>query len=391
MSRPWLSRNLAALSVVSLLTDASSEMIYPLLPAFLATTLGATAMTVGLVEGSAQALTALVAVFSGRWSDRVPRRKPLVVLGYGLASVLRPLVGVAGSVTQVLAIRLGDRLGKGIRGAPRDALIADSVAAESRGVAFGFHRAADHAGAVVGSLAAAALLHVVGVPLREVFLWSAVPAGLALVVLVAGVREVPRAARVGAPAPAEGGATGGRLAAYLGILLLFTLGNSTDAFLLLRASQAGVATASLPLLWGFLHVVKSATAAPGGALSDRWGRRPVIVAGWMVYAVVYLGFGRASEGWHIWALMLAYGLFHGLTEGAEKAFVADLVPPASRGRAFGLYNLVLGVAALPASVLFGALWDRQGAATAFAAGAGVALLASLLLLALPSGPRTSSG
>ncbi len=392
MARPWLSRNLIALSVVSFLTDVSSEMIYPLLPAFLATVLGASAMSVGLIEGAAQAVTAIVAAWSGTWSDRLGRRKPLVLAGYTIASVLRPLIGVAGSVTQVLALRVGDRVGKGIRGAPRDALIADSVAPGDRGVAFGFHRAADHAGAVIGPLLAIVLLQAVGVSLRTVFLLAAIPALLAVVVLLLAVRE-----STSAVVPSHPGASrepmGRSFVAYLGIVGCFTLGNSTDAFLLLRASEAGVGTAWLPLLWAVLHVVKTSVSTPGGALSDRVGRKRLIVAGWVVYAAVYLGFGYASTPWQVWALMMAYGVYYGLTEGVEKALVADLVPAGSRGRAFGLYNLVLGLVALPASVLLGALWDWRGPVVAFGFGSVMALLAALLLaLVLPSGtlPNGSS-
>ncbi|MBL8962010.1 MAG: MFS transporter, partial [Gemmatimonadetes bacterium] len=283
-----LGRNVLVLSVVSLLTDASSEMIYPLLPVFMASVLGAGAVAVGALEGLAQAVSALMQVVSGQWSDRVARRKPLIVAGYTLASVLRPLVGLATSVGQVLAIRVGDRVGKGVRGAPRDALIAASVPAADRGRAFGFHRAADHAGAVIGPLAAFALLSWWGVGLRTVFLLAAIPAVLAVVVAVVGIIEVPATAR--GTVRGLGQVPRGTLARYLGVLALFTLGNSTDAFLLLRAQEAGVPVAQVPLLWAFLHVVKSLASTPGGALSDRVGRRPLLLAGWAVYALVYLGF-----------------------------------------------------------------------------------------------------
>jgi MFS family permease len=336
-------------------------------------------MAVGAIEGSAQLVAALLNAVSGTWSDRARRRKPMVVAGYTLASVLRPLIGLAQSAPQVFAIRIGDRIGKGIRGAPRDALIAESVPQDQRGAAFGFHRAADHAGAVIGPVVAFALLQWWDVPLRTVFLLAAIPAALAVIVVVVGVRDAPRAG----PAPRResgGGALGGRFFAYLGVLTLFTLGNSTDAFLLLRAQQAGVGVAQLPLLWAFLHVVKSATSTPGGVLSDRVGRRPLIVAGWLVYALVYFGFARAGAAWHIWGLMACYGVFYGLTEGVEKALVADLVPAASRGRAFGWFHMVSGVAALPASLLFGWIWETWGAATAFTFGAVCAGLAAVLMV-----------
>ena len=377
-----LGRNVLVLSAVSLLTDASSEMIYPLLPVFLSSVLGAGAVAVGALEGIAQAVSALMQVLSGQWSDRVARRKPMIVAGYTLASVLRPLIGLATTVGQVLAIRVGDRVGKGVRGAPRDALIAASVGPEDRGWAFGFHRAADHAGAVIGPLVAFALLSWWGIGVRTVFLLAAIPAALAVAVAVFGVVEVP-----GIPQGTTrrlGRVPRGTLARYLVVLALFTLGNSTDAFLLLRAQEAGVPLAHIPLLWAFLHVVKSVAATPGGALSDRVGRRPLLLAGWGVYALVYLGFGFAEAAPAIWALMALYGVYHGLTEGTEKALVADLAGEQEQGWAFGWFNLVLGASALPASLLFGALWDWRGAPVAFGFGAAMAGVAAVLAaVALP--------
>ena len=375
-----------ALAAVSLLTDVSSEMIAPLLPIFLSATLGASASAVGAIEGAAESTAALLKLASGWWSDRLPRRKPLVVGGYLLASVARPLVAFAGSAAQVLAVRLTDRVGKGIRTAPRDALLAASVPAAVRGRAFGFHRAADHLGAVIGPLIAFALLGVGGLSLRTVFWLAAIPAALSVLVLVVGVRE----AAVERPTPGPGDVAhvapapvARRLAPLLGGVLLFTLGNSTDAFLVLRATQLGVPVALVPILWAMLHVVKSAASTPGGALSDRIGRRPTIVAGWLLYAAVYAGFAAASRTWHVWALVAVYGLHFGLTEGAEKALVAELVPAQARGAAFGWYHLTVGLAAFPASLLFGAVWDRHGAGAAFLVGGGLALAAALWLAALP--------
>ena len=389
---PRLGRNVAALALVSLLTDLSSEMIYPLLPLFLAGTLGAGAAVLGAIEGAAETTAALLKLASGWWSDRVRRRKPLVLAGYALASAARPLVAVATSATQVLAIRLTDRVGKGIRGAPRDALLAESVPAERRGFAFGVHRAADHAGAVLGPLVAFVLLEGAGLSLRELFAWAAVPGALAVAVVLWGVREPRVAATPVAPAaastPAAAAPTldahgfGGAFWRYLAVLLVFTLGNATDAFLLLRAADLGVPTAAVPVLWAMLHVVKSAASVPGGALSDRIGRKPLIVAGWAVYAAVYLLFAAACAAWHAWALFAAYGVYYGLTEGAEKALVADLAPPARRGTAFGWYNLAIGIGALPASLLFGVVWDRVSPAAAFTVGATLAGAASLALLVL---------
>jgi MFS family permease len=393
-----LGRNVFVLAAVSFLTDASSEIIYPLLPIFITSVLGASAAAVGAVEGAAETTSALLRLASGWWSDRVRRRKPLVVAGYALAALVRPLIAIAQSATQVLAIRVTDRVGKGIRGAPRDALIAESVDASIRGRAFGFHRAADHAGAVVGPLLAFALLGWGEMNLRAVFLVAAIPGVLSVIVLVMGVREVPRA--IPPAAPRTGGAApkleraglDRRFWTFLAAIFLFTLGNSTDAFLILRANQLGVPVALVPVLWAALHVVKSASSMPGGALSDRLGRQPLIVAGWVVYAAVYFAFGRATESWHAWALFLAYGVFFGLTEGTERAMVADLVGADRRGTAFGWFNLAIGVGALPASLLFGFVWERFGAARAFELGAVLAVAAAtvLLLVGAPDRPRPAS-
>lgn len=389
-----VGRNVIALSVVSFFTDVSSEMIYPLLPLFLTTTLAASASMLGAIEGAAETTASLLKLASGWWSDRVRRRKPLVVFGYTIASVARPLVAAAQSATQVLFIRLTDRVGKGLRTSPRDALIADSVDPSIRGRAFGFHRAADHAGAVVGPVAAFVLLQGLGVEMRTVFWLASVPAALAVVAVVFFVREVPPTRAEAAAPPASAGPAvpnaSGRPAtplpksfwAYLVIVLVFTLGNSTDAFLLVRARQLGVSTALIPILWAALHVVKSVTSTPGGALSDRIGRVPTLIAGWVTFALVYAGFAFADAQWHAWALFGCYGLFFALTEATEKALVADLVPAERRGTAFGWFNLTIGLGALPASLVFGLLWDRFGAPTAFLVGAGLAAIASLAITAL---------
>ena len=384
-----LGRNVLALSVVSFLTDVATEMTYPLLPVFLSTVLGASAMAVGAIEGAAESVAALLKLGSGWLSDRVPRRKPLVLLGYGLASLVRPLIGLAQSVSQVLAVRVTDRVGKGIRTSPRDALIADSVDPSIRGRAFGFHRAADHTGAVVGPLLAFALLRWTEMDLRQLFLLTIIPGALAVAALVFGVREVPRAT-----APASKGfdphaRLGRRFWAFLVVLFLFTLGNSTDAFLLLRAADLGVAPALVPILWAMLHVVKALSSTPGGALSDRLGRKPLLIAGWLIYAAVYFLLGRAGAEWQVWALFAIYGIYFGLTEGVEKALVADLVPADRRGAAFGWYNLALGLGALPASLIFGAIWDRWGAASAFTFGAAMALVAAVGIAAV-AGPGRSA-
>jgi MFS family permease len=396
-TRP-LPPTVLALAAVSLLTDVSSEMIYPLIPVFLTTTLGVSAGFVGVIEGAAESVAALLKLASGWWSDRLARRKPLVVAGYSLAAFARPLVALATTGWQVLGIRLVDRVGKGIRSAPRDALLADAAPVEARGRAFGFHRAADNLGAVLGPLAAFALLRWSGTPIRTVFWLAAVPALLGVVVLVVAVRETQTGApRPGAGARPEAGPVaipvstplGARFWGVLSAIFVFTLGNSSDAFLLLRAAELGVPIAVAPLIWAALNFVKSVSNTPGGALSDRVGRRPVVVAGWVLYAAVYVGFSFATTTWHAWALFLVYGLVFGLTEGTEKALVADLVPAARRGTAFGWYNLAIGIGALPASLLFGLLWNRYGSPIAFLTGAALAFAASCVLLASVGGAGVS--
>jgi len=377
---PRLSRNVYALTAVSFFTDVSSEMIYPLLPAFLTVTLGASASFLGAIEGAAESTAALLKLASGWWSDRVQRRKPLVVAGYTIASIMRPLVAIAQSAAQVLVIRVSDRVGKGIRNSPRDALIADSVDPSIRGRAFGFNRTGDHLGGVIGPVVAFALIRWLRMPLRTVFWWAVLPGALAVATVVFGVKEVPRtqpSPSVAKPTATLDASLGGRFWAVLGVILLFTLGNSTDAFLLLRAKQLGVPVALAPILWACLHVVKSASSVPGGALSDRIGRKPLLVSGWVLYALVYFAFGRASAPWHAWALFGVYGIFFGLTEGTERALVADMVPAARRGTAFGWYNLTIGLGALPASIVFGIIWDRLGSTAAFDFGAALALAAAL--------------
>jgi MFS family permease len=402
-----LGRTVIALGVVSFFTDVSSEMIHPLLPIFLTATLGASASVLGSIEGAAETTASLLKLASGWWSDRVRRRKPLVVFGYTLASLVRPLIAAARSAEQVLMIRITDRVGKGIRNSPRDALIADSVHPSIRGRAFGFHRAADHAGGVVGPLLAFVLLQWLLLDMRTVFWLAAIPGALAVVTVILFVREAPRSGVHAPPAQRPDSRGAGRETDavapstsaesrqplprdfwyYLAVVLVFTLGNSTDAFLLLRASQLGVPVALTPILWATLHVVKSATSTHGGALSDRLGRGRTLIAGWSLYAIVYLGFATASASWHAWALFVAYGLFFALTEGTERALVADLVPAARRGTGFGWFHLTVGVGALPASIVFGLVWDRYGAPSAFVMGAALAAVAALGMAVIPKPAR----
>jgi MFS family permease len=388
---PPLPRTVHRLGLVSLLTDASSEMIYPLLPSFLIGVLGAAPAFVGLVEGLAESVASVLKVVSGRISDRMRRRKPLIVTGYALSSCMRPLVAAATAPWHILVVRIADRIGKGVRGAPRDALLAQVTPREELGRAFGFQRAMDHAGAVMGPLIASAIL-LVRQDVRLVFALAAVPALASVLVLVLGVHDVPAAsvptARV-ASTPASRAATPG-LGRLLAVVGLFTLGNSSDAFLLLRAQEAGVALPLVPLLWTAHHVVKSATSTAGGALSDRLGRRATIAAGWGLYALAYAGLGLATRAWHVWVLFAVYGLHHALTEGPERALVAEMATGEARGRAFGLYHAITGALLLPASLLTGALWQAVSPAAALLTGAGLALAAAAAMLALVHEPARGS-
>jgi MFS family permease len=383
-----LSRNVVILGAVSLLNDTASEMIYPLLPVFLSAVLGAGPAALGVIEGIAESAASLLKLASGYYSDRIRRRRGWVISGYLLSNLTRPLIGLSTAWTGVLVLRFFDRIGKGVRTSPRDALIAESVSPAYHGKAFGFHRAADHAGAIVGPLLATALLAFEAVDLKTVFLLSVVPGLLAVAVLWAGVRETPAASRPSNPRDSLSLGRAWRamplaLRRFTAILFIFTLGNSSDAFLLLKARQLGVSIAMIPVLWMVLHVVKTASSVPGGIASDRLGRKGVIVSGWIVYAATYAGFVWADTAWAAWALFGLYGLYFSLTESAEKALIADLAPADLRGSAFGLYHLMLGIGALPASLLFGWVWQAWGDAAAFGMGAGLALAAALLLIGLP--------
>jgi MFS family permease len=369
------------LGVVSLLNDIGTEMIYPLLPLFLSDVLGAPRALIGSIEGAAEATASLLKLVFGRLTDRMPRRKPLTLLGYAISAVLRPLLSIVTSAYAVLGLRLGDRFGKGVRTSARDALLADAAPPEARGRAYGFHQAMDNAGAIIGPVVATAVL-AAGVALRRLFLLSAIPGVLTVAAMIFGVREEPHEvearARRDAPAPIDP-ASRRRLVSCLGAVALFGLGNSSDAFLLLRAEQCGLALRFVPLLWMAHNVTKALLSTWAGTLSDRVSRRWVIIVGWAVYAIVYLGFGAASRPWHVWTLFVGYGFYYALTDGAMKALVADLAPAHARGRAFGWYHATVGLVALPASVGFGALADHYGSSLPFTVSAALASVAAAWL------------
>jgi MFS family permease len=378
-----MPKTVVVLGIVSLLTDASSEMIYPLLPLFLTQVLLAGPLAIGVIEGIAESTASILKLVSGIWADRLKRRKPLIVLGYGLSGFFRPFIGLATTWPMVLFIRFADRVGKGLRSSPRDALIADVTTPANRGAAYGFHRAMDHAGSVVGPLIAGALMApVIGLSYRVVFLLAAVPALAAWLTLVWGVREkVSRVVKNPEKLDLfrDWRKLGGGLRTLFLALLLFTLGNSTDAFLLVRLSQVGIEAWLIPILWAALHVVKMGATFYGGRLSDSWGRKPPIVLGWFYFAAIYLAFAMVSEPTVLIVLFLAYGIYFGLCEPSEKALVADWAPSSLRGTAFGYYNLVVGLGALPASLLFGFVGQTWGYPAAFVMGASFAGLASVIL------------
>lgn len=392
-----LPRNVFAISLVSLLNDASSEIIYPLLPIFLSSSLGASARAIGVIEGAAESISSLLKLFAGYLSDRLGRRKILVVSGYALAALSRPFLAFATSWPQVLAIRLTDRIGKGFRSAPRDAMIADAASVEQRGIAFGFHRAMDHGGAVIGPLLGFGLVFFLvsnkNAPTASEFTWifilAAVPAFAAVLVAMFFMREsqvrVPRDTDV--PKLSLRGFDA-NFKRFLLILALFTLSNSTDSFLILRARTIGVSIRDSLLLWAAHHGIKVLSSLWGGDLSDRLGRKRLIVSGWILYAAVYAGFAFVSNKASIWVLFLIYGIYFGLAEGAEKALVADLVKPEQRGTAYGLYNLAFGITVFPASLLMGMIWDWKGPTAAFLVSASLGATAALLLLVLVK-PQTS--
>lgn len=386
-----LSGNVFALSLVSLLNDTSSEIIYPLLPTFLALTLGASPLFIGLIEGFAESVAAFLKLFSGYLSDKFERRKLPVFIGYALASLTRPLLSFVGSWQQVLFVRVTDRVGKGIRGAPRDAIIAASVPEEKRGLAFGFNRAADHLGAVIGPVVAFILLSYfaadtskpTAIEYQRVFLYASIPVVIGLFVIVFFVKESKKEMATAVEPPKINLSLkefDGNFKRLLLVVALFTLSNSTDAFLLLRAEQTGITPAVLPLLWMFLHLSKVFSSLIFGDLSDKLGRKTLIFAGWILYALVYAGFAFVDAAWQTWTLFLIYGFYFGLTEGVEKALVADLVPKEKRGTAFGFYNLAFSITVFPASIIFGALWTQFGASAAFLISAMISVGAAFALL-----------
>jgi len=386
-------RQVLVVTLTSFLTDVSSEMIFNLLPLFLANVLGASTGIIGLIEGVAETTASLLKVISGWLSDKLRQRKWITVAGYALSAISKPFFFIATSWLGVFFIRFADRTGKGIRTAPRDALIADSVGEHQRGIAFGLHRAGDTAGAVLGLVIA--LLVVLATEsqaldlTRDTFhllvLISIIPAFLAVIVLALLAADVPIKIK-DRPARLTFAALDPRFRTFLWIVVIFTLGNSSDAFLILRAQERGLNVAGILGMLITFNVVYALLSGPAGALSDRVGRRRLIIIGWLIYGVLYLGFALATEAWQIWALYGLYGLYYGTVEGSAKALIADFVPSEQRGTAYGFYNTAVGLTALPASVLAGVLWQGIGGwkgfgpSAPFLAGAILALLAVTLFI-----------
>jgi len=388
-----LPRNIWAVSLTSFFMDISSEMVINILPLFLVNVLGVKTNIVGLIEGVAEATSSLVKLFSGWLSDRLHSRKWLAVVGYGLSAISKPFFLVANTWETVAVVRWLDRVGKGIRTAPRDALVADSIAEKDRGLAFGFHRAADTAGALVGILIAAGLIWFAQANSQylsentfHIVVWvSLLPAFLAVLTLAFGAKEVPIAGKRDLP-KFMFRSLGRPFKVFMVIAGIFTLGNSSDAFLILRAQTSGMSVVLILVMMAVFNLIYSLISTPAGRLSDRIGRRRMIIAGWLVYAIIYFGFALAQGSWQIFALYITYGFYYGLTYGTINALLADLVPAELRGTAYGTYNAMVGIIAFPASLIAGILWQGMGSwnglgqSAPFIFGGSMALLAVILML-----------
>jgi MFS family permease len=380
--RLTLPRTVIVLGVVSLLNDAASEMVTPLLPVFLTATLGAGPAIVGLIEGAAESAASVLKLVSGWLTDRGWSAKRLVVGGYALSNGVRPLIGLATGWTLVLALRFADRVGKGLRTAPRDAMIASVTMPEIRGRAFGFHRSMDHLGAVIGPLLAFGLLSA-GFAIREVFLSSLVIGIIVVVALVFGVPKEESRPRAAAPPLLEWRTLDSRLRRLLLACGALALATTPEAFLVLWARDHGLSVTVVPLLWAVASVLKMSVAFPAGIASDRFGRLPVLIGGWTlrVLTLAALAWLAPSGTWEIWALFLAYAGTLAMTESAERSLVGDVAVASQRGTAFGWYHLVSGLLILPGALIFGSLWEWAGSAVAFGTAAAVTLVAAIMLLA----------
>ncbi len=387
-----LPRNVWAASLTSFFNDISSDMVLNVLPLYLSNVLGVKTNIIGIIEGVAEAMSSLLKIFFGWLSDKLHGRKWLAVAGYAISTLSKPFFYFANSWGWAAGVRWADRVGKGVRTAPRDALVADSIEPDQRGLAFGFHRAADTGGAVIGLLAAALIvwlsqstsLNLGQNTFRMIVLVSLIPAFLAVLTLAFGAKDVKKEGK-SAKFTISLKKLGKPFLVFLLIVGLFDLGNSSDAFLVLRAQERGISVLGILLMLAVFNLVYALVSTPAGSLSDRIGRRKVIIGGWLVYSLIYLGFALAQKPWHVWALYIAYGLYYGLAYGTAKAMVADLVAPELRGTAYGTYNAVLGIIDFPASLIAGVLWQGVGGwagfgpSAPFLFGSGLAFLAAALM------------
>lgn len=388
-----LPRNVWAVGFTSFFMDISSEMVLNILPLFLANVLGVQTSIIGLIEGFAEATASILKLFSGWFSDKIGGRKWLAVIGYGLSALVKPFFYIASSWELIAGVRWADRVGKGIRTAPRDALVADSVTKEIRGLAFGFHRAMDTAGAMVGILIAALVvwltqknaLDLSKSTFQMIVLFSLLPAFLAVLSLIIGAKDVKVKGQREAPKFSLRG-MGKPFYIFLVIVSIFTLGNSSDAFLVLRAQNLGVTVTGILVMLAIFNLVYSLVSIPAGSLSDRIGRRRLIIGGWLVYAAIYFGFALAQSAFQVWLLYVVYGLYYGLAYGTANALVADLVPENLRGTAYGTYHAVIGLLAFPSSLIAGILWQGVGGwagfgpSAPFLLGGVLAFIAALLMI-----------
>lgn len=370
-----LSKNVFAAGLVSLFMDISSEMIYPVLPLFMANVLGLNKSVIGLIEGSAEATASIVKVFSGYLSDRLGNRKWLMFAGYGISTLSRPVLALAGGWHQVFGYRLMDRFGKGVRTSPRDAIIAESTEPTHLGRAFGFHRAMDTVGAAIGPAIAFGCLALFSDGYRPIFWLSIIPGVIAVLLIVFFIKEKTR----DKPKTAQAAQAARprltfkhfdwRFKAFVAIAALFALGNSSDAFLILRAEQLGVTAILIPIVYIVFNIISALVAAPAGIVADRFGKKRLIFVGFILFAVLYYGFAVASKAGHVWVLFACYGIFMGLTEGIQKAYLSTIIPVDFKATAFGVYNTVIGLATLPASLIAGWLWDAVSPGAVFYFGA----------------------
>ena len=376
-----LGRNVFAAGLVSFFMDVSSEMVYPLVPLFLANILGVNKSVIGLIEGIAESTASLLKVFSGWYSDRIGRRKGLMGVGYAVSVLSRPLIALAVIWQHILASRFIDRLGKGIRTAPRDAIIAESSDPEVMGRAFGFHRAMDTSGAVIGPALAFFMLNVFAGDFRKVFWVSMIPGIIAVLLIVFLIKEKKKALPERHERPKLTLAHfDWRFKFFLIITTLFAIGNSSDVFLILRSQQLGIATAMIPVVYLTFNLVYALSAIPAGIAADKFGKKKVVLVGFILFALIYYGFAVAGSSAAAWALFGLYGVFMGLTEGVQKAFLTTIIPPDFKATAFGVYNTAIGLALFPASLIGGWLWDRVSPAATFYYGSAMAAVSTLLFI-----------